>query len=88
VGLGILAWRRVGVPYGVYTLASVALPLSFVSDKIPLWSMQRFAVVAFPAFMALATLTPSLRSRIGLSVVLAALLAVDVVRWSLWYFVG
>jgi hypothetical protein len=50
--------------------------------------MQRFAVVAFPAFMALATLAPFSRSRVALSVVLAALLSVDVVRWSLWYFVG
>jgi Mannosyltransferase (PIG-V) len=88
VALGIVAWRRLGAPYGLYALTSVALPLSFVSDKIPLWSMQRFAVVVFPAFMALATLTPSSRSRFVLVTVLGALLAVDVVRWSLWYFVG
>jgi hypothetical protein len=88
VALGVVAWRRIGAPYGLYTLVSVTLPLSFVSDKTPLWSMQRFAVVAFPAFMALATVTPSSRSRVALSVILAALLAVDVVRWSLWYFVG
>ena len=56
--LGVVAWRRIGAAYGLYTLVSVALPLSFVSDKVPLWSMQRFAVVVFPAFMALATLDP------------------------------
>ena len=55
VVLGVVAWRRIGAAYGLYALASVALPLSFVSDKAPLWSMQRFAVVVFPAFMALAT---------------------------------
>ncbi len=88
VVLGIVAWRRIGAPYGLYALTSVALPLTFVSDKIPLWSMQRFAVVVFPAFMALAALTPSPRARFALTTVLAALLAVDVVRWSLWSFVG
>jgi Mannosyltransferase (PIG-V) len=86
--LGVAAWRRLGAPYGLYALASVALPLTFVSDKIPLWSMQRFAVVVFPAFMVLAALAPSFRSRLALAAVLGALLAVDVVRWSLWYFVG
>ena len=86
--LGVVAWRRIGAPYGLYALTSVALPLTFVSDKFPLWSMQRFAVVVFPAFMALATLAPSSRSRLALATVLGALLAVDVVRWSLWYFVG
>ena len=59
--LGIVAWRRIGAAYGLYALVSVALPLSFVSDKTPLWSMQRFAVVVFPAFMALATLVRSRR---------------------------
>ena len=60
--LGMVAWRRIGAAYGVYTLVSVAIPLSFVSDKVPLWSMQRFAVVVFPAFMALATLTRGRRA--------------------------
>ena len=41
--LGVVAWRRIGAAYGLYTLASVAIPLTFVSGKIPLWSMQRFA---------------------------------------------
>ena len=56
VVLGVVAWRRIGAAYGLYALTSVLLPLSFVSDKVPLWSMQRFAVVVFPAFMALATI--------------------------------
>ena len=56
IALGVVAWRRIGPAYGLYTLTSVAIPLTFVSDKVPLWSMQRFAVVVFPAFMALATL--------------------------------
>ena len=49
------------------------MPLSFVSDKVPLWSMQRFAVVVFPAFMALATLVRSRRAVVVTVLILAAL---------------
>lgn len=86
--LGIVAWRRIGAAYGLYTLLSVALPLTFVSDKVPLWSMQRFAVVVFPAFMALATLARSRRATFVTAGILAAWLAIYVVRWSLWYWVA
>jgi hypothetical protein len=88
IALGIVAWRRIGAAYGLYTLTSVLMPLSFVSDKVPLWSMQRFAVVVFPAFMALATLVRSRRAVIVTVVILAAWLCVYVVRWSLWYWVA
>ena len=86
--LGIVAWRRIGAAYGLYTLASVAIPLTFVSDKVPLWSMQRFAVVVFPAFMALATLARSRRAVIVTATILGAWLCVYVVRWALWYWVA
>ncbi len=86
--LGVVAWRRIGAAYGVYTLVSVAIPLSFVSDKVPLWSMQRFAVVVFPAFMALATLTRGRRAVLVTATILGAWLAVYVVRWALWYWVA
>jgi hypothetical protein len=88
VVLGVVAWRRIGTAYGLYTLVSVALPLSFVSDKTPLWSMQRFAVVVFPAFMALATLVRGRRGTAIVATILAAWLAVYVVRWALWYWVA
>jgi hypothetical protein len=88
VALGVVAWRRIGAAYGLYTLVSVAIPLTFVSDKVPLWSMQRFAVVVFPAFMALATLARTRRATIATATVLGAWLAADVVRWALWYWVA
>ena len=88
IALGIVAWRRIGAAYGLYTLTSVALPLTFVSDKVPLWSMQRFAVVVFPAFMALATLARSRRAVVITTTILAAGLCVYVVRWALWYWVA
>jgi hypothetical protein len=86
--LGAVAWRRLGAPYGLYALTSVALPLSFVSDKVPLWSIQRFAVVVFPAFMALATMARSRRATIVTATILGAWLCVYVVRWALWYWVA
>jgi len=86
--LGVVAWRRIGAPYGLYTLTSVLLPLTFVSDKVPLWSMQRFAIVVFPAFMALATVIRRARAVIVTAAILAAWLGVYVVRWALWYWVA
>jgi hypothetical protein len=86
--LGLVAWRRIGAAYGLYTLTSVLMPLSFVSDKVPLWSMQRFTIVVFPAFMALATLVRSRRAVVVTAVILAAWLCAYVVRWSLWYWVA
>ena len=64
------------------------MPLSFVSDKMPLWSMQRFAVVVFPAFMALATIVRADAPTLLTATILGAWLAVYVVRWALWYWVA
>jgi hypothetical protein len=88
IALGVVAWRRIGAAYGLYTLTSVLMPLSFVSDKVPLWSMQRFAIVVFPAFMAVATIVRSRRAVLVTTVILAAWLCVYVVRWALWYWVA
>jgi hypothetical protein len=88
IALGIVAWRRIGAAYGLYTLTSVVIPLTFVSDKTPLWSMQRFAVVVFPAFMALATIAKDRRAVLVTATILAAGLAVYVVRWALWFWVA
>ena len=86
--LGVVAWRRIGAAYGLYTLTSVALPLTFVSDKDALLSTQRFVVVVFPAFMALATIARSRRAVAVTVTILGAGLCVYVVRWALWYWVA
>ena len=88
IGLGVVAWRRIGAPYGLYVLASVALPLAVYSNKAPLLSMQRFVVVAFPAFMALATLVRGRRATLVTAAILGAALIAYVVRWALWYWVA
>jgi hypothetical protein len=88
IALGAVAWRRIGAPYGLYVLVSVALPLTVYSDKAPLLSIQRFVIVAFPAFMALATVVRTRRATVVTAAILSAALAVYVVRWSLWYWVA
>jgi len=88
IALGVIAWRRIGAPYGLYVLVSVAMPLAVYSDKAPLLSMQRFVIVAFPAFMALATVVHTRKATIVTATILSAALAVYVVRWSLWYWVA
>jgi len=88
VALGVVAWRRIGIPYGLYVLLSVALPLAVYSNKAPLLSMQRFVIVAFPAFMALATVVRTRTATVVTATILSAALAVYVVRWALWYWVA
>ncbi len=88
VALGVVAWRRIGIPYGLYVLLSVALPLAVYSNKAPLLSMQRFVIVAFPAFMALATVVRTRKATVVTATILSAALAVYVVRWALWYWVA
>ena len=88
IALGVVAWRRIGAPYGAYVLASILLPLTVYSDKAPLLSLQRFVIVAFPVFMALATIVRSRRATIVMATILAAALCGYVVRWALWYWVA
>lgn len=88
IALGVIAWRRIGAPYGLYVLASVALPLAVFSHKAPLLSMQRFVIVAFPAFMALATIVRGRRWTIVTATILGVALIGYVLRWALWYQVA
>ncbi len=87
--LGVLAWRMLGAPYGLYALAALILPMSLPSARLGgLYSFPRFALVAFPCLVALAVLGRDRRVHAGAVAVLAAGLAVGVVRWALWYWVA
>ena len=89
VALAVLAWRVLGAPYGVYALAALAIPMAFPSERLGgLYSFPRLALAAFPCLAALAVLGRDRRVNVALVVVLGAALAVDVVRWSLWYWVS
>jgi hypothetical protein len=89
VALAVLAWRRLGAAYGAYALAALLLPMSFPSERLGgLYSFPRLSLVAFPCFLALATLGRERRVHALVVTVSTALLAVFVVRWALWYWVA
>lgn len=84
LALGVLAWRRLGAAYGVFVLASLALPLSDPVPSSPLLSMPRFALGVFPVFLVLGTLGARRRADIGIVALFAILLGVNLARWVMW----
>jgi hypothetical protein len=88
-GLTVVAWRRFGAPYGLFAAVSLAIPLSYPSDRWPLLSLPRFGLVIFPLFMALAAVVAG-RPRAHTAIVAcsALLLGVAVVQWALWQWVA
>ena len=88
LGLGIAAWRRFGAPYGLFVLVSLAIPLSFPSERWPLLSLSRFGLVLFPVLLVLAALGARPRAHAAITAVSAALLGVAVVQWALWQWVA
>ena len=88
VALAVLTWRVLGAAYGVFMLASLALPLSWPSDTHALWSIARFGLVLFPVVLTLAALTTT-RVRVAvLTLGMAAFCVDSVVKWALWYWVA
>ncbi|MDP9491751.1 MAG: glycosyltransferase family 39 protein [Actinomycetota bacterium] len=83
-----VAWRRFGSPYGLFAALSLAIPLSVPSERWPLLSIQRFGLVVFPLFMALAALGSRPRVHTGVVVVSAVFLGVVSVQWALWQWVA
>ncbi|HZT54260.1 MAG TPA: mannosyltransferase family protein, partial [Gaiellaceae bacterium] len=88
VWLATIAWRRFGAPYGLFSFASLAIPLSVPSDKWPLLSMPRFGLAVFPLFLALAVVGGRPRLHAGIVAVSGILLGVAVVQWALWQWVA
>ena len=46
--LTVVAWRRFGAPYGLFSALSLAIPLSLPSDRWPLLSLPRLGLGVFP----------------------------------------
>jgi hypothetical protein len=89
LALAILAWRLLDAAYGIYALVALALPMAFPSERLGgLYSFPRLALAAFPCLVALAVLGRDRRVNVAVVTVLCAALAVDVVRWALWYWVA
>lgn len=88
VALAVVVWRRFGTPFGLFTACSLAIPLSFPSERWPLMSMSRFGLVIFPLVLALALLGTRPRVNVAILTLSVILLAGSVVQWSLWRFVA
>jgi Mannosyltransferase (PIG-V) len=88
VGLTVIAWRRFGAPYGLFSAVSLAIPLSVPSERWPLLSLPRFGLVLFPCFLALAVLGGRPRVHTGILVVSSIMLGVAVTQWALWQWVA
>jgi hypothetical protein len=89
LALTVVAWRRVGAPYGLFAAVSIAIPLAYPSSRWPLLSLPRFGLVIFPLFLAGAAVTAG-RPRLHNAVVAcsALFLGVAVVQWALWQWVA
>jgi hypothetical protein len=88
VVLAVIVWRRFGTAYGLFAMASLAIPLSVPSDRWPLLSIPRFGLVIFPLFLALATVGRRQRANVAIVAVSSILLGVAVVQWALWQWVA
>jgi hypothetical protein len=88
VALTIVAWRRFGVPYGLFAALSLAIPLSVPSERWPLLSLPRFGLVVFPLFLALAALGGRPRAHVAIVSASSIMLGVAIVQWSLWQWVS
>ena len=88
VALAVVAWKRLGAPYGLFAGLSLALPLSVPASDFPLLSIQRFGLAVFPCFLALATLGSRPRAHTLILGTSAVLLGVATARWALWQWVA
>jgi hypothetical protein len=63
--------------------------MAFPSERLGgLYSFPRLALAAFPCLIALAVLGRNRKVNVVVVAVLCAGLAVNVVRWALWYWVA
>jgi hypothetical protein len=77
IALTVVAYQRLGLPFALFSAASLAIATSAPGGALPLHSMVRFVMVDFPVFVAGATLLagrPQLRT--GVLVTLGAVTAV------------
>ena len=81
-----LVWRTLGAAYAVYAGLVLAIPLSFPAAGpagIPLFSMPRYTIAAFPCFIALAVVGKRPNAHTAIVAVSSTLLGVAIVQWTL-----
>ncbi len=89
IGLGIAAIRRLPAHYVAYIFAVLLLPLCTPSTYVPLFSMPRFVLTAFPAFILLALWGQKNRwADMLITVTSLALLGFFVSKFVVWTWVS
>jgi hypothetical protein len=85
--LTVVAWRRLGVAFALFSAAFLAIATSAPGASLPLHSMVRFVMADFPVLIAGAALLQGRpTARTGVLVTLGALSAVAGVTFArkLW----
>jgi hypothetical protein len=86
--LSVVAWRRLGAAYGVFSIVSLLIPLSAPTGRWPLLSLPRFGVTVFPLFLALALLGGRKSTHTAIVWTSAMLAFVVVSQWASFYFIS
>lgn len=89
IGLGIAAIKRLPVHYVAYIFAVLLLPLCYPSTYVPLFSLPRFILTAFPVFILLAIWGERNRwADMLITVTSVALLGFFVAKFVVWTWVA
>jgi hypothetical protein len=84
--VGVL--RRLPAAYGAYTVAALALPLSFPVGPQPLMSLPRFLAVLFPIFMWLALVCEERRVTDRVAAASALGLGLFTAQFATWHWIA
>jgi hypothetical protein len=86
--LTVIVFSRLGAPYGLYCLLSLAMPVAAPADPWPFVSIQRFVLALFPCFVVLGMDFARRALFIVLIVLGATALVFLVVHWARGGFVA
>jgi hypothetical protein len=82
------AFRRLPFAYGAYSLAALAIPLSYPPTPEPLMSVPRYEVVLFPLFIWSAWWVRRRELATPAVAALAVLLGLFTAEFATWRFVA
>ena len=86
--LTVVAWRKLGAPYGVFSAVSLLIPLSAPTQRWPLLSLPRFGITIFPLFIALALVGSRRPANAAIIWSSAALAVVVITQWATYLFLS
>ncbi len=87
IWLTVVAWRRLGAAFGLYSAGTIVIFLASPAAVIPLVSVPRFLLADFPIFIALASYTerrPRLRLTVLCSFAAVGALAAVAFSRNIW----